>query len=143
MKISRAKLRRRAWDMVRDEKRRGKLPRPSELACIDCGKPACSYDHRDYTKPLSVDAVCHSCNLLRGPGYPSKRGGLVRIPETMRPGIYAAKSQSGTAERFSMRVTPSFKKLFCELAEQRGQTMTAVMETLVLAADGQPFIQPQ
>lgn len=47
--------------------RRGLLRRPSEFSCTDCGKPATCYDHRDYTKPLDVQPVCRSCNVMRGP----------------------------------------------------------------------------
>lgn len=49
---------------------RGKLPPVSSLKCVDCGRLATDYDHRDYTKPLEVEPTCRSCNLLRGPGYP-------------------------------------------------------------------------
>lgn len=45
----------------------GDLPRASGLTCIDCGAPAQVYDHRDYTRPLDVDPVCHPCNIRRGP----------------------------------------------------------------------------
>ena len=47
-------------------KRRG-LPPASNFACQDCGEQARAWDHRDYRKPLEVDAVCISCNLKRGP----------------------------------------------------------------------------
>lgn len=47
--------------------REGNLPRPSASACMDCGQPAEQYDHRDYTQPLKVEAVCRRCNLRRGP----------------------------------------------------------------------------
>lgn len=47
--------------------RRGELARPSEFQCVDCGRPAIEYDHRDYSKPLEVAPVCRSCNLRRGP----------------------------------------------------------------------------
>lgn len=46
---------------------KGLLPRASQFACLDCGKPASQYDHRDYTKPLDVQPVCRSCNVIRGP----------------------------------------------------------------------------
>jgi hypothetical protein len=46
----------------------GKLPSPKTLLCSDCGNSATEYDHRDYSKPLIVEAVCHSCNVKRGPG---------------------------------------------------------------------------
>ena len=45
----------------------GVLPKASSLACVDCGKQAFDYDHRDYLKPLDVEPVCRSCNLKRGP----------------------------------------------------------------------------
>lgn len=40
------------------------------VPCADCGAVAKHYDHRDYAKPLEVEAVCHSCNLRRGPAAP-------------------------------------------------------------------------
>jgi hypothetical protein len=47
---------------------RGRLPRlDGSIACVDCGKPAKHYDHRDYAKPLDVDPVCVGCNIRRGP----------------------------------------------------------------------------
>lgn len=45
----------------------GELKRPAEFACVDCGKPAEHYDHRDYSKPLEVQPVCRRCNFRRGP----------------------------------------------------------------------------
>ncbi len=41
--------------------------------CVDCGKQALVYDHRDYNKPLDVEPVCQSCNIKRGPGIPWDR----------------------------------------------------------------------
>ena len=46
--------------------RRQVLPRVSSLTCADCDRRAAEYDHRDYTRPLDVDAVCHRCNARRG-----------------------------------------------------------------------------
>ena len=46
--------------------KKGILPPPSTLNCVDCGYPAHSYDHRDYSKPLDVEPVCRSCNKIRG-----------------------------------------------------------------------------
>lgn len=46
---------------------RGLLPRPNTMVCADCGDPAEVYDHRDYAKPLEVEAVCQLCNQRRGP----------------------------------------------------------------------------
>lgn len=59
-----------AHKLVNREVRRGALPHVLSLMCVDCGKPAHSYDHRDYTKPLDVVPVCSSCNNRRGPGAP-------------------------------------------------------------------------
>jgi len=42
-------------------------PLDGSIACVDCGKPATVYEHRDYTKPLDVEPVCSSCNRKRGP----------------------------------------------------------------------------
>lgn len=52
----------------------GKLPnlRWEYVACVDCGKRAQHWDHRDYLKPLEVDPVCASCNKKRGPGLNRK-----------------------------------------------------------------------
>jgi hypothetical protein len=47
--------------------RAGRLPKVKSLACIDCGNQAQCYDHREYAKPLDVQAVCISCNKRRGP----------------------------------------------------------------------------
>jgi hypothetical protein len=47
--------------------RYGILPRlDGTIACVDCGKAAQEYDHRDYARPLEVAPVCKSCNRRRG-----------------------------------------------------------------------------
>lgn len=56
-----------AHKAVAKAKREGLLPDPKALSCADCGGSATEYDHRDYAKPLSVDAVCRGCNARRGP----------------------------------------------------------------------------
>lgn len=50
--------------------KKGELPPASSLLCVDCGKQAKCYDHRDYNKPLEVSAVCKRCDCIRGPGEP-------------------------------------------------------------------------
>jgi len=45
----------------------GRLKRPDDMNCVDCGARAEVYDHRDYNKPLDVEPVCRSCNTFRGP----------------------------------------------------------------------------
>lgn len=56
----------------------GVLPKlDGSIKCVDCGKPAKHYDHRDYDKHLDVSPVCVSCNLKRGPAKPLVELGLV------------------------------------------------------------------
>lgn len=52
--------------------REGLLPRADSFSCVDCGKQAQGYDHRDYNKPMDVEPVCRSCNAKRGPGIPAE-----------------------------------------------------------------------
>lgn len=40
--------------------------------CVDCGAAPKCYDHRDYTKPFSVEPVCVRCNRRRGAAAPYK-----------------------------------------------------------------------
>ncbi|MBN3832933.1 helix-turn-helix transcriptional regulator [Burkholderia sp. Ac-20344] len=50
--------------------RRGDLLPANTQICCDCSAPASAYDHRDYARPLDVDAVCDSCNARRGKAIP-------------------------------------------------------------------------
>jgi hypothetical protein len=59
---------RRASAKIQQAIKSGKLLRPIFYHCADCGRQASEYDHRDYSKPLEVEPVCHPCNLRRGPG---------------------------------------------------------------------------
>lgn len=59
-----------AKSAIRRVVQRGELQPATAFACVDCGKPAQCYDHRDYSKPLDVEPVCTSCNLKRGPAKP-------------------------------------------------------------------------
>lgn len=57
----------KATSKVQSAVARGILPKiDGSISCMDCGKPARCYDHRDYLKPLEVDPVCHKCNKKRG-----------------------------------------------------------------------------
>jgi hypothetical protein len=38
-----------------------------EAQCVDCGRVATIYEHRDYRKLLQVVPVCRGCNQKRGP----------------------------------------------------------------------------
>lgn len=57
----------------------GVLQSPVGFLCVDCGKTAREYDHRDYNKPLDVQPVCRSCNLKRGPAIAK------RLPQAVQP----------------------------------------------------------
>lgn len=63
---------RRATGRVALAIQRGELPPPRTTECVDCGRPAEVYDHRDYLQPLKVDAVCRRCNYRRGPAVPEQ-----------------------------------------------------------------------
>lgn len=60
------------WAVLRVQEavKNAQLPHISTQICVDCGKRAEHYDHRDYYKPLEVEPVCRGCNKRRGPGYP-------------------------------------------------------------------------
>lgn len=60
--------RKEARSAVNNAIKRGELQPANTLTCVDCGKQARDYDHRDYSKPLDVQPVCRSCNKKRGPG---------------------------------------------------------------------------
>lgn len=62
------RMQQRCGAIVQRAIRDGIIPRVSTLSCVDCGKPACDYDHRDYTKPLEIEPTCRKCNLKRGQG---------------------------------------------------------------------------
>ena len=53
--------------------KKGILPHISTLICVDCGKTAQCYEHRDYNKPLEVVPTCKSCNTRRGPAISLKK----------------------------------------------------------------------
>ena len=40
---------------------------PTAFQCVDCGRKARDYEHRDYDEPLKVEPVCRACNIARGP----------------------------------------------------------------------------
>lgn len=51
-------------------KKQGLLKPAEDFACVDCGRQAECYDHRDYNAPLKVDPVCRACNVHRGHAIP-------------------------------------------------------------------------
>ena len=54
--------------------RLGRLMRADQFRCADCPEWAEVWEHRDYSKPLHVEAVCQSCNMKRPSAY--RRGQL-------------------------------------------------------------------
>lgn len=66
---SRGTLMRWAGNLVYKAVAKKRIPPASNYRCVDCKRrQAKVYDHRDYTKPYSVEPVCISCNSRRGPG---------------------------------------------------------------------------
>jgi len=70
--VDREVYRRKAWWAQQKTNRAvkaGRLPNLKDhwVKCADCSNRATTYDHRDYSKPLDVSAVCSGCNLRRGP----------------------------------------------------------------------------
>ena len=56
--------------------RKGILSPVATLTCVDCGKPAQCYEHRDYNKPLEVEPTCKGCNIRRGRAIYLNQSGL-------------------------------------------------------------------
>lgn len=75
-------LQRKAYYIVREEIRKGRLPRVNTLRCVDCGLPARRYDHRDYSKPLDIEPVCNGCNIRRGPANFSPKPAVSLLPDS-------------------------------------------------------------
>jgi hypothetical protein len=64
---------------------RGDMKRAHEHLCSDCGRQARDWDHRDYLRPLAVEAVCRTCNQRRGVAFDS----VMRPPdEASKPAPY-------------------------------------------------------
>lgn len=57
----------RANAVIGREVARGRLQPARTLQCVDCGRQALDWDHRDYSKPLEVEPTCRACNQKRGP----------------------------------------------------------------------------
>ena len=80
-----------AGKKVKEAIKKGILKGPIGQKCKDCGKDAQCYDHRNYHKPLDVEAVCFSCNKKRGPGTPYKRLGQISHSLPRKFGIQSLK----------------------------------------------------
>ena len=73
MMLTPSEVRYAARGVWTNAKKYGRVPPIGDQVCADCGEQATEYDHRDYTKPLEVDAVCKLCHKKRGQGYPPLR----------------------------------------------------------------------
>lgn len=63
-----SEIARKAISLVQMAIRRGEIQKITKgVLCADCGKQATEYEHRDYSRPLDVVAVCRGCNIRRGP----------------------------------------------------------------------------
>lgn len=51
----------------------GQLRHIDGQSCVDCGKPAFCYDHRNYYEPLKVEPICRACNRKRPSAFPFAR----------------------------------------------------------------------
>ena len=60
------KVRAKAIRAVNTEVAAGRMQRAADFKCVDCGKQAKIYEHRDYDYPLAVVPTCHPCNIRRG-----------------------------------------------------------------------------
>jgi len=68
----------------------GIIPKASALKCVDCGTQAKEYDHRDYSKPKDVDAVCEKCHTKRTPHWHTNKFDYVirgKIKEYLNSGL--------------------------------------------------------
>lgn len=66
----------KAHSAVSGAKRDGILAPVNTHNCVDCGRIAENYDHRDYRKPLDVEPVCRKCNHKRGNAMQVKKDKL-------------------------------------------------------------------
>ena len=74
-------------------------PLDGTISCVDCGRSATCYDHREYAKPLDVSPVCWSCNRRRGKAIDADglEGFVVRIK--LSRAIYREIKGRATKER--------------------------------------------
>lgn len=117
---SRIVLQGRAITAVTRAVRTGKLPRISpHTRCVDCGGRATEYDHRDYSTPLVVEAVCHACNLSRGPA---------QVP--------VGTPDVNPSDRIlvTLNFTPSTHAAVKAAAQAKGQSMTRWIEAALATA---------
>ncbi len=60
------KMRIWATGVVQNSKYRQFIGKAKDEKCVDCGKKASHWEHRNYSRPLQIEPVCESCNFKRG-----------------------------------------------------------------------------
>jgi hypothetical protein len=53
------------YSVVQNAVRHGKLKRPHQALCQQCGKPKALKHHDDYSKPMDVIYLCQKCHTER------------------------------------------------------------------------------
>lgn len=83
----------RAAGLVNYAVKSGELPQISTQRCAGCGQQATEYHHPDYSRPLDVVPLCHSCHkrvhvsvLQDGASIGGRRGELIGADARRRPG---------------------------------------------------------
>jgi len=96
----------RAAQILRRAKKRGQIAEIGPgMLCFYCSVQATEYDHRDYNKPLDVDPVCHSCNLLLGPAIPWDGVEVCEINQTRNIEVQKAISKFGSQSALAKKLS--------------------------------------
>jgi hypothetical protein len=90
--------------------------RKRRVGCIDCGKRAKVYDHRDYNRPLDVVPVCAGCNLRRGPA------------QFVKPPDFSIRYYG---EFLSVRIPEKFMEKLRSAARKKNMTLSAFVKKLL------------
>jgi hypothetical protein len=84
-----------AFAAIRKAIRAGSLKKlDGSVNCVDCGRPAELYDHRDYRDYLKVQPVCRRCNVKRGSA----------LPPAEKPRVFCSSYGRSAKERFFEKV---------------------------------------
>lgn len=112
----------RAHNIVRKAIKSGEILPASNYKCVDCGKIASLYDHRDYSKPLEIDPVCRACNNRRGPA--------VDAPSDLRKSGEPFKSLMTNARGGGIKVDPRNAD-YIDTADFPGRLVVCFDESIV------------
>lgn len=99
----------------------GAISMARSCKCVDCGRDAHAYDHRDYSRPLDIEPVCASCNAKRGPAKP-----LSPMPYERLRKYFAEKNNSDTVIAFEWWLTKSKTSLRSITADDYGLLLDLV-----------------